>query len=145
MKKTIVWIAAVFLAIQLIPIDRENKPVKAEDNFVDIYSTPQHISTILKNACYDCHSNETVYPSYAYVAPLSWAVKDHVNEGRQYLNFSEWGTYNKDLRRNAVEKTVQTLENRTMPLPSYITYHPEANLTTAQIDTLKAYFLSIPH
>lgn len=145
MKKTIVWIAAVFLAIQLIPIDRENKPVKAEDNFVDIYNTPQHIRTILKNACYDCHSNETVYPSYAYVAPLSWAVKDHVNEGRQYLNYSEWGTYNKDLRRNAVEKTVQTLENRTMPLPSYITYHPEANLTTAQIDKLKAYFLSIPH
>jgi len=145
LKKTIVWIAAVFLAIQLIPIDRENKPVKAEDNFVDIYNTPQHIRTILKNACYDCHSNETVYPSYAYVAPLSWAVKDHVNEGRQYLNYSEWGTYNKDLRRNAVEKTVQTLENRTMPLPSYITYHPEANLTTAQIDKLKAYFLSIPH
>ncbi len=143
MKKIIGWIAVVFLAIQLIPVDRENKPVDVKENFVDIYRTPQDIRTLLKNACYDCHSNETVYPKYAYVAPLSWAVKDHVNQGRQYLNFSEWGTYNKDLRRNAVDKTIQSLQNRTMPLPSYINYHPEANVTRQEIDKLKSYFLAI--
>lgn len=133
----------VFLAIQLIPVDRENKPVNAKNNFVDIYNTPENIRAIIKNACYDCHSNETIYPKYAYIAPISWAVKDHINEGREYLNFSEWGMYNKDIRQNAVTKTVETLENRTMPLPSYINYHPEANLTSQQIDDLKQYFLSI--
>ncbi|RZJ37154.1 MAG: cytochrome C, partial [Chryseobacterium sp.] len=74
LKKIIFWIAAVFVGIQLIPVDRTNKAVNAKDNFIDIYKTPQHITVILKNACYDCHSNETKYPDYAYIAPISWTV-----------------------------------------------------------------------
>lgn len=143
MKKIIFWIAAVFLAIQFIPVDRENKPVNKDHNFADIHNTPKNITVILKNACYDCHSNETIYPQYAYIAPVSWAVKDHVNEGRTYLNFSEWGTYNKDIRQNAIQKTVETVRNHKMPLPSYISYHPIANLTKQQRTDLEAYFLHI--
>jgi hypothetical protein len=69
-------------------------------NFVDARKSPEKIRTLLKNACYDCHSNETVYPKYAFIAPVSWSVKSHVNEGREHLNFSVWGTYNKDLKEN---------------------------------------------
>lgn len=97
------------MAIQFIPVDRENKPIDSKNNFVDIYKTPQNIKVILKNACYDCHSNETIYPNYAYVAPISWTIKDHINEGREHLNFSEWGIYNKELKENAIEKTVSSL------------------------------------
>lgn len=143
MKKVVFWIAAAFVAIQLIPVDRENKPVDAKDNFVDIYKTPQNIRVILKNACYDCHSNETKYPKYAYVAPISWTLKDHINEGREHLNFSEWGNYNKELKQNAIEKSILTVGNLQMPLSSYINYHPEANLTTKQRTNLKNYFLSL--
>jgi len=137
------WVALAFLAIQLIPIDRENKPVDKKNNFADIYKTPQNVRSLLKNACYDCHSDETVYPDYAYVAPISWAVKDHINEGREYLNFSEWGTYNNDIKQNAIRKSVETVKNKEMPLPSYINYHPVANLTTSQRKLLEDYFLSI--
>lgn len=143
MKKIIFWIAAVFLGIQLIPVDRENKAVNRKDNFVDIYKTPKDIKVILKNACYDCHSNETEYPNYAYVAPISWAVKDHINEGRRYLNFSEWGSYNNDLRKNAVEKTISSVRDLQMPLPSYIGYHPKANLTTRQRKAVEDYFQNL--
>lgn len=103
------WVAVACLAIQLIPIDRVNKPVDKNNNFTDIYKTPQDVRSLLKNACYDCHSNETVYPNYAYIAPISWAVKDHINEGREYLNFSEWGTYNKDIKQNAIQKSIETI------------------------------------
>ena len=75
LKKILFWLAIVFVAIQLIPVDRENKPVDKENNFVDVYKTPEHIKTILKNACYDCHSNETHYPGYSYIAPVSWQSK----------------------------------------------------------------------
>ena len=143
MKKVVFWIAAAFVAIQLIPVDRENKPVDAKDNFVDIYKAPQNIRVILKNACYDCHSNETKYPKYAYVAPISWTLKDHINEGREHLNFSEWGSYNKELKQNAIEKSILTLGNLQMPLSSYINYHPEANLTKKQRNDLKNYFSSL--
>lgn len=140
MKKIIFWIAVVFLAIQLIPINRDNKAIDKNDNFVDINNTPENVKSILKNACYDCHSNETKYPKYSYIAPISWAVKDHINEGREYLNFSEWGSYNKDLKQNAIEKTISTVRNLQMPLPSYIGYHPKANLTTEQRAILENYF-----
>lgn len=143
MKKIIFWIAFVCLAIQFIPVDRENKPVNRKDNFVDIYKTPENIKSVLKNACYDCHSNETKYPAYAYIAPISWAVKDHINEGCDHLNFSEWGTYNNDLKQNAIQKTINTIKDLQMPLPSYIGYHPKANLTTQQRKDLKNYFLNL--
>ncbi len=140
MKKIIFWTAVVFLGIQFIPVDRENKSVRKQDNFVDIYKTPENIKVILKNACYDCHSNETVYPTYSYIAPISWTIKDHINDGREHLNFSEWGFYNKDLKQNAIEKIISTVRDLQMPLPSYIGYHPEANLTTNQRKDLENYF-----
>ena len=143
MKKIIFWIALVFVAIQFVPVDRENKAVDKQNNFVDIYKTPENIKSILKNACYDCHSNEVEYPNYAYVAPISWTIKDHINEGREHLNFSEWGTYNKELKHNAIEKTISSVRNLQMPLPSYIGYHPKANLTTKQRNDFGNYFSNL--
>lgn len=140
MKKIIFWIAIVFLGIQLIPVDRENKPIDNRKNFVDIYRTPDNIKVILENACYDCHSNETKYPTYSYIAPISWTIKDHINQGREHLNFSEWGSYNKELKENALERTIATVKDLEMPLPSYIGYHPKANLTTKQREELENYF-----
>lgn len=140
LKKIIFWIAVIFLGIQLIPIDRENKPIDRSQNFVDVNKTPEDIKVILKNACYDCHSNETKYPTYSSIAPISWTIKDHINEGRKHLNFSEWGSYNKDLKENAIEKTISTVKSQEMPLPSYIGYHPKANLTTIQRKVVENYF-----
>lgn len=143
MKKTILWTAIAFLGIQLIPVDKVNKAINPQNNFVDIYKTPQPITQILQSACYDCHSNQTHYPSYSQIAPISWAIKDHVNQGRDYLNFSEWGTYNKELKQNALEKSILSVANLQMPLVSYINYHPEANLTALQRKTLENYFSQI--
>jgi hypothetical protein len=81
-KKIIFWTLVAFALIQFFPIDRTNKPVDSAANFVDARKTPEKIRTLLKNACYDCHSNETVYPKYAFIAPVSWSVKSLVNEGR---------------------------------------------------------------
>ena len=126
--------------MQLISIDKVNQPVNAQHNFVDIFKTPTNVQALLKATCYDCHSNETIYPSYSNYAPISWMVADHVKEGRSYLNFSEWGTYNKDQQNGMLEKSSQTLQNLTMPLPSYIQQHHKANLTLEQREKLISYF-----
>lgn len=139
-KKILFWTLVAFALIQFFPIDRTNKPVDAAVNFVDARKSPEKIRTLLKNACYDCHSNETVYPKYAFIAPVSWSVKSHVNEGREHLNFSVWETYNKDLKENMLTKSVQTIRNRTMPMPGYIVYHKEANLSEAERALLTQYF-----
>lgn len=139
-QKILIWTIVGFLVIQLIPVDRVNPPVAKSENFVTVLNTPPKIATMLKNACYDCHSNETVYPKYAYVAPISWSVKHHINEGRDYLNFSKWATFNQDIKKGMLERSVEQIENRMMPLPGYIPYHDKANLTTADRKILANYF-----
>jgi hypothetical protein len=86
-KKILFWVLVGFVLIQFIPIDKTNVAVKSSVNFVDVKKTPPKIRALIKSACYDCHSNETVYPKYAYFAPISWSVKSHVNEGGNILIF----------------------------------------------------------
>ncbi|MGK6343132.1 heme-binding domain-containing protein [Chryseobacterium sp. DT-3] len=139
-KKVLFWTLVVFALMQFISIDKVNKPVNTAVNFVDTKKTPEKIRDLIKGACYDCHSNETVYPKYAYVAPISWSVKSHVNEGREHLNFSVWGTYNKELKESMLDKSIQTIQSKAMPMPGYIVYHKEANLTEAERILLVQYF-----
>lgn len=146
MKKTlkiIFYVVAVLLLIQLIPVDRDNIPVDPAADFVNITEAPAEVTAILKRSCYDCHSNETVYPQYAYIAPFSWSVKHHVNKGRKHVNFSQWGAYNTEQKQGILEKTWQVLEDRKMPLPVYISYHEEAGLTPEDRKMLAEYFKSL--
>lgn len=110
------------LLIQLIPVQRTNPPVTKEIQW-DSAETHQ----FARRACYDCHSNETVWPWYAYVAPVSWGVTDHVNHGRGHLNFSEWDKSNE--KTNDIIEVV--LEDQ-MPLGNYLPMHPEANFTPTE-------------
>ena len=137
------WFLIAFALIQFIPVNRTNKPVDAKVDFVKVYNTPKNVEKLLRNACYDCHSNETVYPKYAYVAPISWSIKHHVNKGKNYLNFSVWGNYNRDLKKNMLDMTVNSLKVYSMPMPGYIAQHPEANLSKAERILLENYFEDI--
>lgn len=142
-KKVFIWVLVGFVLIQFIPVDKTNKPVDQKLNFVTTENTPSEVAQLIKNACYDCHSDETVYPKYAQIAPISWSVKSHVNDGRRHLNFSVWKSYNADLKKSMLEKSVQTIQNKTMPLPGYTVYHEEARFTAAQQTVLTNYFESV--
>ncbi len=131
-SKILYWFLIVIALIQFIPVDRTNKPVDKKVNFVNVFNTPENVQEVLKKACYDCHSNETVYPDYAFVAPISWSIKHHINEGREHLNFSEWGNFNRDLKKNMLENSVKSVKDYSMPFPGYIAQHPKANLTKAE-------------
>lgn len=139
-KKVLFWLLIGFVLIQFIPVDKTNVAVKSSVNFIDVKKTPPKISALIKSACYDCHSNETVYPKYAYFAPISWSIKSHVNEGREHLNFSVWETYNKDLKKSMLDKSIQTIQSKAMPLPGYMVYHKESNLSEAERTLLVQYF-----
>ena len=142
--KKIVFLCLVgFAIIQFIPVDKVNKPVDQSKNFVKVENTPPKVAALLKNACYDCHSDETVYPKYAYIAPFSWSVKSHINDGREHLNFSVWRTYNKYLKQNMLKNSIQTIESKVMPMPAYIVYHQEANLSKDERMLLNNYFKEI--
>jgi hypothetical protein len=87
------------------------------------------MADIVERACADCHTHDTVWPWYSRVAPVSWWVVDHVEEGREHLNFSTWGTQDSDRQDHKLEELVEYVENREMPLRSYMARHPEARIT----------------
>ena len=131
----IILIAAVVI-IQLIPSGR---PDVIEDNPSDLIfnnQIPDSVKLLLKAACYDCHSNETKYPWYAYVAPVSWLVSRDTRMGRENLNFSEWEEYSKMDKAKLLDDLSEEVEDGVMPMPIYIIMHPEAKLTLAQRELL---------
>lgn len=133
-------IVLVLLLIQLIPVDNSNPQYNPKEHFTYIYKTPNNIEVILKRACYDCHSNQVKYPDYAAIAPISWVVRSDVKKGRSHLNFSEWGSYNNYQKESLLKKIPQSILHRTMPMPLYVSYHPEAVLNPEDIALLSGYF-----
>ncbi len=113
-----------FVAIQAVPYGwrRTNPPVVAEPE----WSSPRG-RELFYRACADCHSNETRWPWYSRVAPVSWLVVKDVEEGRSHFNVSEWHREQKDARKAAEE-----VREGEMPLPIYLPTHPEARLTAAE-------------
>jgi hypothetical protein len=124
-----VLVAAIVLA-QLLPVDRENPPAETE-----VPTTPE-ARALLVRACFDCHSNQVVWPWYSRVAPVSWLVAKDVREGREELNFSTWSRFNAKKQRKLLEKTLKEVDQGEMPLRLYRLGHPEARLSTADRDLL---------
>ena len=125
MNKIFLIITGVILLIQIIPINRDN-PVTEQALEINLTGEEKRI---IENSCYDCHSNNTVWPWYSYVAPVSWFVVDHVHEARDELNFSEWKTYSQKRINHKLEELVEEVEEEEMPLPSYLLLHSNANLS----------------
>jgi hypothetical protein len=97
---------------------------------------PADVQKILRRACYDCHSNATVYPWYAEIQPFGWWLTTHVNDGKRHLNFSEFGTYTLKRSVSKLEQISDEVSQHAMPLPSYTWVHSEARLTTTEIKQL---------
>jgi hypothetical protein len=131
--KSLVAIASVIvlglvLVAQLVPYGRNhsNPPVVAEPT----WNSPT-TRGLAERACFDCHSNQTRWPWYSHVAPMSWLVQNHVDEGREVLNFSDWNRGNSE-----ADEAAKTVREREMPPRSYLLLHPEARLTDAERDLL---------
>lgn len=122
--KVLGLLVAAFLLIQLIPYGRAhtNPPVVREPQWQD--ATTKDLVT---RACYDCHSNESVWPWYSNVAPVSWLIQRDVDEGRQKLNFSEWGA-----REMEVDEIIEVVQEGEMPPVQFTLIHPEARLSEAE-------------
>ena len=127
----ILVIAAI--AIQFVPVSRTNPPVTGE------ISAPENVMKIFKTSCYDCHSNESVWPWYSYVAPVSWLVAHDVEDGREEMNFSEWASYNAEDKKDLREEIWEEVEEDHMPLWFYLILHPGAKLSAGDKEILKGW------
>ncbi|KQT23947.1 cytochrome C [Chryseobacterium sp. Leaf405] len=140
MKKILVILLVAFIIIQFFPIDKTNPAPTPGMDFLRIKNTPPEIATLINSSCYDCHSNETRYPWYANIAPASWFLKSHINDGRKHLNFSTFAVYQPKQQLHKLEECIEMVEKREMPLDSYFLGHQEAKLTDEQRKILIDYF-----
>lgn len=132
-KKTILGLfAAIFIILQFWRIDKTNPPVIESKTLFAVSQPPEDVKAIFKSACFDCHSNETVYPWYSDLAPVSWWIKGHIDHARSELNFSEWGDLPKEAQIKKIKKSHRLVRNNLMPMPSYVMAHKEARLTPSQ-------------
>lgn len=143
MFKKILWVlAGLFVLAQFVRPDQKNPAVDTAVDFQNVANPPVEVMTNLKSACYDCHSFETKYPWYAQVVPVSWWLANHIDEGREHLNFSTFGQLAAGDRAEALGEAAEEIQKGEMPLSSYTWFglHPEANLSAAQRNTLVQWF-----
>ena len=123
-------VAGLVLA-QFVPVERTNPPVDAEVVVAD-----PDVRTLLRRACYDCHSHETVWPWYAWVAPASWLVAHDVEHARGELDFSRFESYDTTKQRKKLGELAEEVDEHEMPLWYYALMHPEARLSDEERDRI---------
>ncbi|MCB0481817.1 MAG: heme-binding domain-containing protein [Flavobacteriales bacterium] len=140
MRRTFIFFGWILLGIQFIRPDFTNPESIPENDFIAIENPPAEIAEIFKNACYDCHSNHTVYPWYKHIAPSSLLISWHVKEARKHLNFSEWNEVD---REHTIDEMIYEINDGGMPMFPYALAHPKAKLTEEQRSQLEDYLSEI--
>lgn len=142
LKRILFSLLLIFAALQFFQPGKNNQNIEMTHDISTVVPVPDSVHSLLKAACYDCHSNHTHYPWYANIQPLGWWLKDHIDEGKSHINFHEFALVEpkpgskfntKQLRQDhKLEEIYEQVELHEMPLKSYSLLHPEARLTSAQ-------------
>tara|TARA_R110002096_G_scaffold4954_9_gene23210 strand:- start:160 stop:618 length:459 start_codon:yes stop_codon:yes gene_type:complete len=140
MKKKLRTIGLIFLVvlvgIQFIPISRNQGNEVPANDFIETYHPPERIANLLKNACYNCHSNHTDYPWYRYIQPVGWFLERHIRKGKDQLNLSEFNTYSSRRKRSKLKSMANQVRDGVMPLSSYTIMHREARMSEGDKEVL---------
>ncbi len=129
LKKIALALLAVFLLMQFYRPEKNIAQGNHTSTFLVETNPPKNVKVILEQTCYDCHSNNTEYPWYNTIAPVSYWLANHVDEGKKHLNFSEWKGYTIKKKDHKLEEVIEMMEEGEMPLKEYTWTHEEARLT----------------
>lgn len=129
-KTAFLVFAGIMVLIQFIPSGKKNISTTAQPNSMEnTIQVPPNILSDLKNGCYDCHSNNTIYPWYSNIQPAAWWLNSHIVEGKEHLNFDEFATLDEEGRSEMLEEIGEVIEEHEMPLSSYTLLHPKARFS----------------
>lgn len=125
-KIILLILLVAFVGIQFIPTKRNQSDTIPVTDFMLVNKVPNNIKTKLQVSCYDCHSNNTNYPWYNKVQPVSWFLESHINEGKAELNFNEWNSLSNRRKSSKLRSIIKQIESNKMPMESYTLIHKEA-------------------
>ena len=131
-KKILIGIVILLIVIQFIQPAKNRGSAQSATDINHAVQVPDTVMSLLKTACYDCHSDSTRYPWYNHITPVNWWLRNHINEGKRHLNYTEFntGTYKRRIRR--LDETAEQVEKHDMPISSYLWIHKDARLNDAQ-------------
>jgi hypothetical protein len=135
-KKVFLTLLVVLIIIQFIHPKKNIAAERTPQHIENIYPVPADVRQILSRACYDCHSDSTRYPWYARLQPVAWWLDHHIDEGKNELNFSQFGTYEAKRQAHKLEEVTEMVNEHHMPLESYEWMHSDAKLTAEEMKTL---------
>lgn len=121
-----------FVIIQFFRPAKNKSEGTSKNDISTLYTVPLDVQNILKTSCNDCHSNNTVYPWYAEIQPVSWWLNSHIEDGKKDLNFSEFATYRIRRQYKKLEEINELVKENEMPLDSYLWIHKDAKLSDQQ-------------
>lgn len=131
-KKILLGLLSLFILIQFFRPSRNLSTAPEPDDIFSHYPASENIKAMIKTSCYDCHSNDTRYPWYAGIQPLAWWLDHHIEEGKGELNFSDFAAFNIRYKSHKLDEIMKVINEREMPLKSYLLIHSGARLTDAQ-------------
>jgi Haem-binding domain len=126
----------LLLTIQFVPVDRNRAAANPSNSIYAAQPMPPGVMAVFERSCKDCHSNETAWPWYSYVAPVSWVVARDVHRGRKKMNFSEWGSYPAQQKEDRLEEICEQVTNGEMPDRKYAIFHRNARITPQERDSV---------
>lgn len=135
-NKILLAILIVFIIIQFIQPARNNDGQVSPTDISNTYVIPKNVNTIFKNACYDCHSNNTNYLWYSNVQPIAWLIARDIKKGKEKLNFNEFGSLSSRKQISRLQEIENIIKAGKMPLPSYKLLHKNARITDDDNKTL---------
>lgn len=141
-KKAGLILLFLFGLFQFYPRPEKNfSSGEAKNSIEKLFPIPDSVLTILKTACYDCHSNNTRYPWYSNIQPVALFLNKHIVDGKKELNFDEFGTYSTRRQQSKLKAIASQVKDGDMPLSSYSILHKNARLTSGERDYIITYFL----
>lgn len=135
-RKILLLLLAALVIIQFFHPGKNMSPGDQANAISKAYTVPETTAGILKKACLDCHSNNTVYPWYNKVQPIAWWLDHHIQDGKKELNFDEFLTYGLRRQYHKLEEVVEQVKKGEMPLDSYTWVHKDAVLSDAEKEDL---------
>ncbi len=132
LKRVFQLLLIAFVVVQFFPIKKNKAEGLSANDITTKYNVPENVLSIFKTSCYDCHSNNTVYPWYSTIQPVAWWLDDHIKEGKKELNFSEFAAYRIGRQYKKLDEINKQIKEGEMPLSSYTLIHTNAKMDESQ-------------
>ncbi|PHR48013.1 MAG: hypothetical protein COA32_05665 [Fluviicola sp.] len=147
MKKLTKWgmliLLILFIGVQFIPKDNNRQLHISKYDIRNLYIIPKNTLKMIEKSCFDCHSNNTDYPWYSKIQPVRYFLDNHIREGKNMLNFSEFGNYSERRKRNKIRSIISQIQEDKMPISTYTIIHREADLSNQDKKIVIDWFNSI--